>query len=1526
MQGRLTKIWFLNIHYADNTIMHKDTRLNFCIKNEATEQRTEAGNCIISLENGDGKGLILQLVTNLFDPMVDWKDGKNKMEHLFFNSKGKPIRYTGYIVGELDVGDDRRLMLGLGITPRIITREQQREERSDITVDFIQFVREYSVEDNFDIYDLPLYDEEKEDGVSFSTLKKIVDDDYQDLIEIINVNNRSSYTQLLHSYGYTASAISNMKQINQKEGSVEAFFSNALTNEGIFFNKIIPSINDELQNTDSTKETSDLVTSFMDTVKIAKDLPEMMIISDSAEVIKELLGPVKESLKQGLELDEKRITIRKKGYTIKDKLNDVHQENTREINSIINQITNQNETLDRLNYEIDNADYSKTYSEKLESQREFYRVEQGIESQIKFLGALNQELMREQINRHLKEFDQYQNEIDLKSQLKSELEESLDHQELVSKIRDIRKKIQNRWEVQIHPKWKDILTTSEIYQSKCEREIEKLEIERSDLIEKRGEINNNKKTLNKAIETHKVKLDTVITKRHGEKVRYNLEAVIKDTESRIDQIERDRIQSKSDLGKNQNKYTEAISKKNVLEHKKELREQELSLLQTELVRATDVENMLSENVSDYLKEEDAAKQTREWFQSKIAKISTKLDKYNEMLEMNKRTLWGMESDLLLIKESEDIDVWIPNQEVLSLKRKLDDQGIPCMLGAELLSTLSSSMREKELERHPLIPYSVIVMQKDFPNIDISLLKEDINHSLVTILVRQQMKNERVEESILDGFYKVANSGYVVQGKGYEIIKNEEAWEYWKVDIEDSAEKLEEDNNALSRLIEEGKWIVERIRYHLLKKVVFELLAEEKQLNDEIQSFVVQIDSVEEELKVLENELTKLNRIIEEKGIEVERERDNLRGLLAWEEECLVNDRNLIDLSELENESKLLSEALESIRNNIEDKSGHITTFQNELTKWVFFAKEWLRKIQVAAVGATFPNVNIETNVDVGDVEKPSLSESIDPQSQLLLETYQELNAKEGSSNFKIERLNSEISTVTSLRNSIIGWLNLNGGEWEGTSIPEETVTEIEEKERQIKRKIKNAELEIQEKRYSLAEIKSNLKNFEDRLKMQRNAVLEKHRKEPVYIGGLNYDAEKASLKQQRDEIVGILDSLTNSLNAVKEIQSEIVIMMETYLANISSEMSPCVLTEGEKQLAKTNPRRLVGEWSSEKSSVEVALEKYKMGLEKEYNQIQIEIEKKKTISSRIKEPFKNVVLKIQSSHFREAIQMIEGIIFWAEKEVEKRAETKKQCEQAVRFFTKRCSKRVEDVITGLKIFVNKMKVRNMDGDFVELVRFEKSYKFPNSKEEIELKIKEYCENTIASLVKKHPITENIKIKDVEPYVNISQLMKIVLERFPKLYLYIPDGSGSLLTEKPKEHLYKEWEVINIGDNRSSSKSGGQTIMAHMILISMLQKKANDDHWTMIVTDNLFGAMSAKKLVQPLFAVLEMLKVQWVTVVPANAPVQITSNFDIVYLLSVNYSKGKGVVTYDVEQYERRYLHRLQVIEGLRKEASYKETI
>lgn len=1519
MQGRCTKLWFLNIRYANDTISHKNTQFDFCVLNEETNLKTEAAHGLITLENGDGKGLILQLFTNLFDPLVDWKDGKNKMEHLFYNIKRKPIKYTGYVIGEFDVGDDRRLMLGMAISPRIVSREQQREERSDLVVDYIQFAREYTLDDEFDIFELPLYDEEKEEALSFTEFKKMVDEYYKDEIEIITTSNRGAYAQLLHSYGYTVPAISNMKKINYKEGSVDTYFSNALTNEGLFFNKIIPAINDELQNSDSTKEASDLLTAFLDTVKIAKDLPVMMRISESAEIIKELLGPVKIKLQQGVVLEEGMSLQRQKGYAIREKLNDVKRSKQREEEIVMNQIEKENGNLLETEYDLANVKYCETMSGKIEFEKKCNSLTDEIKHDEQQLDQLNENLKTEIVHRHLKHLDNYQSSIDAKLDLQKELEESLERKDLVSELKTLRSDIQKRWETHIFPGWKETLENGELFIKQGESEIAIKEEERSGLETRKGEFSQLKKALKTSIDNHKVKLDTVISKRHGESVRYELKEVIKRTERAIQDKVSEGERLSTELVHNEKQYNETSSKSEVIKDRISRAEQEITSLQRKFEEAKDIELMFEDELSNYLKENDGEKRIRSWFLEKKAKIQAKIKKYQEHLAQKERKLWGTEEDQDLLLESEDFDVWVPNKDVVAFRDKIKEQGLNCMLGSELLSVLSAEERKKEMDRNSLIPYSIVLMKEDCARLDFSLLQDHLSRSMVPILVRQEMKKESQVESFSKEAIKITSSGYVVKGQGYEFIEDENAWEYWKNELENSVEELKNETFEINRIIDDGNWLLDRLNHHLAGKISEELIEEIKNVETSIAELNTELGSNMDVLSGLEKKLKELNSLIADNSDALTKEKENLKDILVWNDECEVNEKNIQDLASLEEKIQRLFSELDKIRNDIKEVTGHYKTFQNQLRKWELEAKGVLKKIQSPVVGATFPQLILGDVEEFDSILKPDLSYILDSKSELLLEKYVELTAKEGSSNIRIEVLKAEITNLTNSKDLHLNWLNQNVEHWEEIPVPDETIPEIEEKEVQFNRKIRIADGDLNEKKRELVKWETNLSNSLEKVKRQRNVVLEVYKKEPKYISGLDYEIESANLNRKVEEIKSHLSNLSDEQIKVADLIKLIQWQMENVLFDHLVEVSPFVLSEDEIHLAESEPNKLVSVWSSTNSKLEDDLRKYKLELDKIHTQLELEVERKETITQDLKEPLKAVIIQIKGSEFKRAISSIDGVVFWAEKEVEKRSESKKQCDEAIRFYSERCTKRVQDTSTGVKVLVNTMKVKNVDGEFVELVRFEKNYKFPTDKGEIQAQIKEYVENTISLLIKKKSgNADDITLKDVEPLVNISQLMKVVLGRFPKLYIYIPDGSGSLLTEKTKEHLYKEWEVINYGGKDSPSKSGGQTLMAHMILISMLQKKANDDSWTMIVTDNLFGAMSAKKLMQPLFAALEMLKVQWITVVAAsNAPSQVTSNFNTVYLLEVNYQKGKGVIAYDIEHNERKYLKRIRTIEEMR---------
>lgn len=133
---------------------------------------------------------------------------------------------------------------------------------------------------------------------------------------------------------------------------------------------------------------------------------------------------------------------------------------------------------------------------------------------------------------------------------------------------------------------------------------------------------------------------------------------------------------------------------------------------------------------------------------------------------------------------------------------------------------------------------------------------------------------------------------------------------------------------------------------------------------------------------------------------------------------------------------------------------------------------------------------------------------------------------------------------------------------------------------------------------------------------------------------------------------------------------------------------------------------------------------------------------------------------------------------------------------------------------------------------------------------------------------------------------------------------------------PKQAKYKEWEVINNASALSPTKSGGQTLMAHFIIIAMLlRQRSNDDSSLFLVTDNPFGTMSAKELVEAVFSMLDLLNIQWL-VVGSISNVQATSNFNTIFNMSIKVDNGKKVLTTKrlVKNY-RKYLDNISLLDN-----------
>ena len=113
--------------------------------------------------------------------------------------------------------------------------------------------------------------------------------------------------------------------------------------------------------------------------------------------------------------------------------------------------------------------------------------------------------------------------------------------------------------------------------------------------------------------------------------------------------------------------------------------------------------------------------------------------------------------------------------------------------------------------------------------------------------------------------------------------------------------------------------------------------------------------------------------------------------------------------------------------------------------------------------------------------------------------------------------------------------------------------------------------------------------------------------------------------------------------------------------------------------------------------------------------------------------------------------------------------------------------------------------------------------------------------------------------------------------------------------KPQREHYSTWQTINQGSKTKSDGSGGQKLSARMVMMMMLLsvKSETDQSWVPLVCDNPFGQAASAHVLDPIFAVAEKLKFQFIVVTPPElVKTEISQRFDAYYKLDFIREKEK----------------------------------
>src|SRR6056297_1277945 len=276
----------------------------------------EADHSLFTLQNGSGKGVMLQLISQLLLPGTAWgKRNGNKLEGMFYDRYQVFQPYTFHVVLEwrLDGKEDKKLLTGICVSAH--KQQSTNDQEGKVGLKYFLYTHQYQGNSRFSLSNLPLYTKSSDQVLEYERLEEFIDQNRADFIKYSKTavsSLNSEYYQYLSSHGIYRSEWEIMKNINRSEGGLEKYFSQAKDNKALFDQLIIPAVSESISYYNE-REKNSLLNIFVDNVKIARNLPELLSRREDLKTLSQMVDPLLNNAEQGLRLKETKEMIRERG-------------------------------------------------------------------------------------------------------------------------------------------------------------------------------------------------------------------------------------------------------------------------------------------------------------------------------------------------------------------------------------------------------------------------------------------------------------------------------------------------------------------------------------------------------------------------------------------------------------------------------------------------------------------------------------------------------------------------------------------------------------------------------------------------------------------------------------------------------------------------------------------------------------------------------------------------------------------------------------------------------------------------------------------------------------------------------------------------------------------------------------------------------------------------------------------------------------------------------------------------------------
>ncbi|WP_413299688.1 hypothetical protein AA0X95_16535 [Bacillus sp. 1P10SD] len=1512
MEARLAKMRIVGLRYDAARIETEDMQFDYTIPDSLP------GHGANILRNGGGKGVYFQCLFQTLDPLTSWKGDSNQVAHFFFNADEQPIQYTFHIVQDWYLSLDKRVILGITVIPRLSTREMKNESSSPIELDFFTYVSEPGQNEALDIFDFPLWNEQEKEALPFDEWKNMLKADGH--FSVYTKYQREEYLSKIEEFGYDANTVTILKNINVGEGSLERFFTGATDNQGLYYHLLVPALNDKIEGIDSRKEGvySIVSHSFLDTLKIAKELPDLMAMVDSIEQINDHIYPLKDRFKEGEELKQNHELWQNKGKELNQLLSTMVETKEQQVVKLREEEESRQFDLQIAEWKLQNVDYIEIHQERDELDGQYFLMEEEQKKAEFAEKRLNKEHKQALINLELRRRGSVVEEVDtLKKSLQSLLE-SEDVKTANQGIQEIVAYFRENW-TRIYANWEKEINRNHRSRKAHEQKIEELKNETKIERDKQQQMVLRIHDLTKEMEQFESKLASA-SSQYGVDLTYHIPETIEETQKERSETETIR----NDAIVEQKRLTdELLSTRIEIAKQEQLLEtlgEEIQRAQEQVTAVAAVEKEWIAEASNLLRTSLPQEQDRDGFYDIKKQLSQLLVNKRNEHQAEMRKMWTVQEDTLLIEEGEKIHAYIPNADLSKVKKALDAKKIECMYGTEYLHQLSKEEARRELEKNPALRYSIVILENAFESINFSFIQDELIRNHVVLVDKTQSSKKDKHITTNPFLSKQDEMNYLLKDRSSLFVEDEYEFEQWKASIEsqlDNAEvQMELINKTIGRtekalreidILLKGKirleWEQEVVRLQSQKKSLEEAQTTRKETLQRIQQLLVQTDRNIESFNQLIQDLIKK----EEELLQLKQEQDTYKGNKKLRTELVSLEAQLLfTIGELEKETESY------VTQDANNQSSFQEWWKNTNLNFVSL-KGMLEEIQL-------PVADEHQTIGEGDLRIHSYPRSLAKEDFHQLTTYRELQNSLSNKNVRVAEINARVDVLNEKITHMEQTLQqLAGVEWKTMESPTEDEVHLVSIVSQLAQSVKEAEKQVTSILERMNANQELMVSVEKRLQRKKDQIDEDYPQGAQYVELTDCQEARATYRKERDIIKqksnAAKSEITKLSRSIDDIHTTTRLLESMGLATKS--LVPETLTQEERVTIVLNPMDYYTKWTHENNTATNRFRVHQDHLRTRINQIKDTIESFTNIPLNYQRELVHFLSVIRDMSFEEAVNSLDNYLDWATHNLQDELEQKEKADKAIDLYCDRQARRIMDIINGLQDLVRKMTLINWKGERVRLAKFNKNYPFPFNHEDIKQSVKDFCLNEIEHYVKRYKERVNdLTVHDVAKTVNISKLTLKALGEFPKLMIHIPDIDGGLLRGEEKFLTYKDWETINIGSTRSSTKSGGQTLLAHFMILSMLMRQRVEDNSSLfIVSDNPFGTMSARELIEATFSLLELLNIQWIVVAPPIANTHITSKFPTIHNLKLQAVSGGQVLTKKLVKNYRKYLENISILDN-----------